>query len=80
MTNDHTTTIQIPRWRYVAETGHGYDELTPEEKRLAWEYLTTDTTPEVHAMLRAAGEKLGQQARERIDAAVMKLLTGETNA
>lgn len=75
MTNDHSITIQIPRWRYVAETGQGYDELTPDEKRLAWEYLTTDTTPENHAMFRAVAAKLGQQARERVDAAVMRVLT-----
>lgn len=67
--SDHGMIIQVPRWRMAVETGHGFGELNDEEKRLAWDYICTDQMPAILAQYSAIGEKLGRQARERMDAA-----------
>lgn len=77
MNNEHGMVARVPRWRMVVETGHGWEELTDEEKRLAREYLCTDQTPAILAQFRAIGENLGRQARERIDVAVMEALRSQ---
>jgi hypothetical protein len=64
--------FSVPRWRMVIETGHGYDELTDEEKRLAKEYLCTDQAPTIIESFR----NLGRRYSERVEAAVMRAIGG----
>lgn len=73
---EHSMMIPVPRWRLVAETGHGYDELNDDERQKLWDYLCTDQTPALLAAFRSIGEKIGRRARQRVDAAVMKVLEG----
>ena len=74
MSQDYGIMIPVPRWRLVVETGHGWEELTAEEKRLAWDYLCTDQTPAMLEQYRAVARNIGRQLRERMDAAVMEVL------
>lgn len=70
--------ISLPLWKYavIACDRELIAQLTPDEMKLAKEYLCTDQVPAMLEEARKAGEKLGRQHAARVEAAVMRAIGG----